>query len=180
MNHHCEFHEGGKQPCPRPGIYTVPSMDVIPLSIRVCADHRALWVESLRQRQSWPCAIQGCRRAAQVDGLCQHCWIVIRAHDEHVKGQVEPALKRLARNVRRIKPAPMPDAAQVQHAAADAPGLSVVAKALAGKVRVAPPEYAEHLREAVLILDEVVERAEALGRVRVPVKAQPTAQGRMF
>lgn len=181
MAHRCDYSKG----CEKPGLYTIPGQDVIPLSIRVCESHRALWVESLQRRTVWPCAIAGCAREAQQDGLCEHCWTVIRAHDdlirdeEGVTGEVEPALRRLAvrHKARPIVPL-MPTSDEVELASKTVETLRTLVRAVAALSGKAPAEYASDLDEASRNLADAARKANLLSRVELVV---PVAQqGRLF
>lgn len=173
----CEFSGG----CERPGLYTIPGQEVKPISIRVCAVHRAQWVESLQRRTRWPCAVQGCRREAQQDGLCEHCWIVVRGHDELVKGEFEPAMRRLAvRHVARPVVALTPTPDEVEQAARTLETLRGLVRSVAALSGKAPGEYAADLEEAARNLSDAAKKASLLSKVEL-VTATPTAQqGRLF
>lgn len=183
MAHRCEYSRG----CEKPGLYTIPGQDVVPLSIRVCDSHRALWVASLQRRTRWPCAISGCEREAQHDGLCEHCWVVVRGHDDLIRdedgltGEVEPALRRLAvRHVARPIVALTPEPAEIEQAAKTVEtirGLVGAAAALAGR---APGEYVADLQEAARNLADAAKKAGALGKVELAKPTTTVQQGRLF
>jgi hypothetical protein len=178
MMPHCDFSAG----CDKPGSYTIPTQDVVPCSIQVCATHRALWVEHLQRRTRWPCAIEGCRRDAVVDGLCQQCWVVVRGADDLIRGSdIEPALKRLAvRHLGKHIVADRPTVEDVVNAAKMLDTLRTLARSVAALGARAPDEIAPDLDEASKILFEVVRRASALAQVQVQVPVTAQIQGGLF
>lgn len=176
MSMHCEWRAG----CGLPGVYTIPSPEIIPVSIRVCGIHRAAWVESLSRRTRWPCAIDGCKRAAQVDGICEHCWIAIRAHDEMVKGEIQPALARLSvrHATKGIVPA-RPTDEDIGYAARSVESLVLISRQVAAHAGRAPAELVVDLDDASESLSRAVAKAAALAKVKI--KQDPAEkQGGLF
>lgn len=184
--HYCEWAGG----CARPGVYKVYTNEAVPRSIRACDFHRAALVNTMRRRQIWPCAVEGCVRDARHgrDGLCEHCWLVVRAHDtllEDVLGKkdAEPALKALGvRHVARVEVSPNPTFDEVQVAARSVEGLTrqldamrVVQRTLAAMRPRLPQELADEVEAACASLSEAIECAKMLARVEV---APPTTQQR--
>lgn len=178
--HYCQYAEG----CDRPGVYTIPTMGVKPVSIWVCYLHRETWVSALKRRDRWPCAVSGCVREAAHDGLCEPCWVAVRGHDGHmveIGADVEPHLRRLA--VRHIaKPTAPTGPVPKDIAISDTmlKSLRGLVRSIAGLRGAAHAEYEllPELEEATAILSDVADRAAALTKVEVaPIQAQ---QGRLF
>lgn len=177
MARHCEFSGG----CSRPGLYAIYTPERSPLSIAVCNVHRALWVESCERRTEWPCAVQGCPRSAQQDGLCEHCWTVIRAHDGLVQGEVEPALRRLAvRHVARPVVAPVPTPADIEIASKTVEQLRQLVRSVAALAGRAPEEYAADLEEAAKALSDAARTANLLAKVELVQPEGAPEQRRLF
>lgn len=176
MPQYCEWKAG----CGIPGLYTIPSPDVVPVPIRVCDRHRAAWVESLTRRTRWPCAIDGCKRVAQVDGLCEPCWIAIRAHDELVKGEVQPSLARLSvRHAVKGMVPPRPTDEDIGYAARSVESLALLSRQIAAHAGRAPAELVVGLEEASQSMSDVVAKAAALAKVKIK-QQEKAKQGGLF
>jgi len=171
----CEYVRG----CEKPGLYVIPTAEVTPLSIRVCAEHRALWVMSLRRRNRWPCAIDGCPRQAAQDGLCEHCWTVVRAHDLLLEGEVEPLLRMLAvRHIGRPIVAETPEPQDVEAAAKMVDPIKTLVRTAAALTGRAPLELRDDLEEVTRLLTDLSRHTTLLAQVAL---VQPEIkQGRLF
>lgn len=173
----CEYLRG----CERPGLYTIPTDEKIPLSIRVCASHRALWVQELRRRSRWPCAVDGCPRVAVQDGLCEHCWVVVRAHDDLVTGECEPSLRRLAvRHIARPIVAEVPTQGEIDGATKMVETLRGLVRSCAALTGRAPMELRDDLEEATRLLSEVTRHAALLSQVQLQEQADQPRQQRFL
>lgn len=172
---YCEWKDG----CSVTGTYSIPTGEIVPISIRVCAKHRAAWVESLKRRTRWPCAIEGCKRLGEIDGLCEPCWRVVRAHDELVKGEAQPALIRLGvRHAAKVVVPPVPTVADIEFSAKTADQFRVLSRSVAAHAGRAPPELQDDLDEASRLMSEIATRAAALATVQVEVDEIPRVQQR--
>lgn len=176
MGLYCDWRAG----CGLPGLYTIPSPEIVPVSIRVCDRHRAAWVESLSRRTRWPCAIDGCKRVAQVDGICEPCWIAIRAHDELVKGEFQPSLARLSvrHATKGIVPS-RPTDEDIGYAARSVEPLALLSRQIAAHAGRAPAELVVDLEDASKLMSDVVAKAAALAKVKIKRETK-AKQGGLF